>query len=489
MSGKAFTALLAAATLMLALAGSASAVTITTFTLPNGSLGEQARPFYIAANPNGTLWYTDLRADAVGALNTDGAPVATISKYPPTSDLAFAPNGTLFWTTEFEGDGALASRKPNGTLAVEPESDTDETFAVGFNAAGEARFSAYNHDDSTYGICDPKGCYDGLETEATDLSTGPGNVLWAMQPFSDIVRKLQANGEATDVVVNLPAGTRPVRGVLGPDGNLWVAGSGTEATQNRIVRITGSEQQTSFLLPPGRGPQDITLGPDGALWFTEFSSNSIGRMTTAGEYSSCPLPNAAANPHPYGIVTGPDGNIWFTEREAGKVGRLSGGNCAPVLGGGGGTQLPAAQAPPAGGSTESPPVVSDLKISPAVFKPATSGPSVARKKSATAATISFQVSKKSNVTFGVEAKTRGHRVRGKCKVAKRANQGNPGCTLFVLVGNFFSSGQAGANSVAFSGRVGAKALSVGKYRLGASAKVGSGAAGDTAYKNFEVVAR
>lgn len=486
MTGKLLRAFFAGAILALALAGPAGAVTITNFTLPNGSLGEQALPLYIAANPNGTLWYTDLSAKTVGALNTDGAPVATIAKYPPSADLAFAPDGTLFWTTEFEGDGALASRKPSGVLAVEPESDTEEPYAVGFNAAGEARFSAYNNDDDSYGICNPKSCYDGLETEATDLSAGPGNVLWAMQPLSDIVRKLQANGQATDLVVNLPAGTRPARGVLGPDGNLWVTGFGSEGTQNRIVRVTGSGQQMSFLLPPGRGPQDITLGADGALWFTELSSNSIGRMTASGEYSSCPLPNAASDPQPYGIAAGSDGNIWFTERRVGKIGRLSGGNCAPVLGGGG-TQPPAVQAPPAGGSTPKPPVVSDLKISPVAFAPATSGPPVARKKSATAATISFRVSAKSNVTFAVESKTRGRRVGGKCKAPKPSNQGKPGCTLFVPVGDFPSAAKAGANSVAFSGRVGGKALSAGKYRLGASARVGSGAAGSMAYKNFEVV--
>lgn len=486
MIGKLLRAFFAAAMVTLALAGSAGAATITNFSLPNGPLGEQARPFYIAANSNGTLWYTDLSGGAVGALNTDGAPVATITKYRPSFDLAFAPDGTLFWATQYENVGALASRKPNGTLSVEPEGDTGQTYAVGFNTAGEARFSAFNDDDGTYGICDPDGCYDGLETEATDLSTGPGNVLWAMQPLSDTVRKLEANGKATDLVVDLPAGTRPGRGILGPDGNLWVAGSGTEGTQNRIVRVTASGQQTSFLLPPERGPQDITLGADGALWFTEFYSNSIGRLTTAGEYSSCPLPNAAASPHPYGIATGSDGNIWFTEREAGKIGRLS-GNCVPVLSGGG-TQLPAVQAPPAGGSTASPPVVSDLKISPAAFKPATSGPSVARKKSATAATISFQVSKKSDVTFAVDSKTRGRRVGGKCKAPKPSNQGKPGCTLFVPVGNFFAAAQSGASSVAFSGRVGGKALSAGKYRLGVSARGGSGPAGAVAYKSFEVVA-
>ena len=84
--------------------------------------------------------------------------------------------------------------------------------------------------------------------------------------------------------------------------------------------MTPQGATTSFNVPAGRGPNDIVLGPDGALWFTEKTSNSIGRITTAGRYRSFPVPTAASQP--FGIAVGPDRNIWFTEFAGGKIGKI-----------------------------------------------------------------------------------------------------------------------------------------------------------------------
>jgi virginiamycin B lyase len=475
--GRPVTGLLVLCACLLGLAAPAGAATITEFPLPEGPGGGKPRPIYITANPNGTLWYTDLGRGVVGAVNTDGETVETIPNYPPSADLAFDPSGTLYWTTVTGGEGALASRTPKGVLKVDPEGDTEEPYAVGFNSAGEAKFSAFNGEKGTYAICSPNDCNSGLETEVTDLSTGPDGVLWAMQPYSDLVRRLQPNGQVAEFLVNLPEGTRPVRGVLGPDGNLWVAGSGTEQTQNRIFRITSDGQQTSFLIPPGREPQDITVGSDGALWFTEFGTGSIGRMTISGEYSSCPLPSSASNPHPYGIATGADGNIWFTEREGGKLGRLS-GNCVP----------PAPAPGPAAAGSSGKPVLSGLKLTPAAFKAASSGAAVAKRKAGTGTTVSFRLSEAASVTFEVQRKARGRKVGGKCKRQTKANRGKPGCPLLLPVkGSFSWAGKAGANSVGFSGRLGGKALKRGGYRLVAEAKNAGGAKSVAVGKSFTIL--
>jgi virginiamycin B lyase len=488
--GRPVTGLLVLCACLFGLAAPAGAATITEFPLPEGPGGEKPRPIYIAANPNGTLWYTDLGRGVIGAVNTEGATVETIPNYPPSADLAFAPSGTLYWTTEVAGEGALASRTPKGTLKVEPESDTVEPYAVGFNTTGEAKFSALNGEKGTYAICSPSDCNSGLETEITDLSAGPGGVFWAMQPFSDIVRKLQPNGQITDLVVNLPENTRPLRGVLGPDGNLWVAGSGTEQTQNRIFRITSDGQQTSFLIPPGREPQDITVGTDGALWFTEFATNSIGRMTTSGEYSSCPLPSAASKPHPYGIATGSDGDIWFTEREGRKIGRLE-GNCvpppAPPSGGGGSGSSSQPGGGGAGGSGAGvKPVLSQLKITPAVFRVAGAGGKKA--KGATGTTISFNLNEGADVAFAIERKAHGRLVGGKCKRQTRANKAKPGCGLFLPKGLLSMKGSKGQNSFRFGGRVGGKALAPGNYLLVTTAKNDAGASA-AAQAGFKILGR
>ena len=65
----------------------------------------------------------------------------------------------------------------------------------------------------------------------------------------------------------------------------------------------------------------ITAGSDGALWFTEYNSNKIGRITTAGVITEYTVPTS--NSGPYGIAAGADGALWFTEFNCDKIGRIT----------------------------------------------------------------------------------------------------------------------------------------------------------------------
>ena len=73
-------------------------------------------------------------------------------------------------------------------------------------------------------------------------------------------------------------------------------------------------------IPTASSFNGITAGPDGALWFTEYGTNKIGRITTAGAITEFAL---AANSEPYHIVAGPDGALWFTEAGTNKIGRIT----------------------------------------------------------------------------------------------------------------------------------------------------------------------
>ncbi|MEZ5143199.1 MAG: hypothetical protein R2726_11875 [Acidimicrobiales bacterium] len=110
-----------------------------------------------------------------------------------------------------------------------------------------------------------------------------------------------------DVVV--PAGI-----TTGPDGALWF----TNYYSDSIGRITTSGEVTAFHDPRVASPRRITTGPDGALWFTNTSGDgttSIGRITLAGEFSFFP------GNFPGGVTAGPDGAVWFTGFNA--VGRIT----------------------------------------------------------------------------------------------------------------------------------------------------------------------
>jgi streptogramin lyase len=450
------------------LAVGASAATVTTFPVEVGAAPGAHKPMYIARSPLGELWFTDDgKSEAVRAINTAGAPLTAITEFFPAGDLAFAPDGTLFWASGEKGVAGVASRSPGGKIAFTNSGFFIHSYAVGFTKAGAFEFTAEEENAPRgWRTCNSIGCTSVAPTRLTDLTLDSQGALWAMQPEGDTARRLLGGG-FTALAVNLPAGSRPGRAALGPDGNLWIAGFGNslgaDNTTNQIIRLTPSGQQTSFPLPPGRGPNDIALGPDGALWFTEFISNSIGRITTAGEYSSCPLPNAAANPGPYGIVAGPDNALWFTEYAAGAIGRISGPPCVPA------GPLSPPQATPISVNPPAKPKVTALTLAPSAFRAMKAGgPLVAKRAGGAGSQLTFTASAATALSFAIERKLPGRRQGSRCLAATRANRAKPACTRLLPFGQPFPvAATAGTNALVFSGRLGNRAFSAGGYRLNA----------------------
>jgi streptogramin lyase len=73
--------------------------------------------------------------------------------------------------------------------------------------------------------------------------------------------------------------------------------------------------------------RSIVAGPDQALWFTDPGTNSIGRISLAGQITEYPLPNESAVPDQ--IVLGPDHALWYTEVNTTSIGRLD-PNASPL---------------------------------------------------------------------------------------------------------------------------------------------------------------
>ncbi len=465
---------------LLVLAAPAGAATITEYPVqPTGAPSGSHLPTYITASPLGTLWFTDMGTEtAVRAIDVNGLPVATITdpdaEFNFGPDLGFAPDGTLFWVINEPFVTGLGSRSPSGVVTIDDNNDVKDGYALGFDSLGVAHYTAKFKSPVVSALCTAKGCNGtGTEGELTDLTLGPEGAFWGPASEDQFV---QLDG----LTVDLPEGTNPSGSVLGPDGNFWIAAIGTLATQNRIVRVTPSGQQTSFVLPPERGPNDITVGPDGALWFTELLSNSIGRLTTGGEYSSCQLPNAGANPRPYGITAGPDGAIWFTERQAAAIGRLS-GNCAPQ-------PLAAVTA----GTDTVGPRLGGLTLTPRSFHAASSGASTSARggkaNAPTGAKVSFTLSERSSVIFTVENRSKGRKVGKRCAKPGPSNAGKKSCVRWTTVkGSFTIAGESGANSSIFRGRLAGKALRPGGYRLDGLAKDAANNASATQSTSFTIL--
>jgi hypothetical protein len=123
---------------------------------------------------------------------------------------------------------------------------------------------------------------------------------------------------------------------------------------------------------------------------------------------------------------------------------------------------------PNGGAAcdNTPAIFSRLKLNPSSFRALGSGPSLVGRTSGT--TLSYRLSETATTTFTVQRVRKGRRIRGRCRRATRRNKllSRRKCKLYKGVrGSFTHTGNAGANSIRFTGRVGGKRLKVGSYRL------------------------
>lgn len=122
---------------------------------------------------------------------------------------------------------------------------------------------------------------------------------------------------------------------------------------------------------------------------------------------------------------------------------------------------PPPPSPPPPPPPNEPPVIRDLKLSPRSFLAAARG----------ASRVRYRLSEAATVTFTVERGTRGRRVGGRCVKPTRRNRGRRRCVRYVRVrGSFGDRGEAGRNSLRFSGRLRGRKLRPGRYRLVARAR-------------------
>jgi hypothetical protein len=80
-------------------------------------------------------------------------------------------------------------------------------------------------------------------------------------------------------------------------------------------------------------------------------------------------------------------------------------------------------------------------------------------------TIRYAVSEASVATFSIDRAVAGRRVGRACRKPTRANRHRRSCTRYVHAGTLIRHVRAGASTLAFSGRIGRKALAPGRYRL------------------------
>jgi hypothetical protein len=128
-----------------------------------------------------------------------------------------------------------------------------------------------------------------------------------------------------------------------------------------------------------------------------------------------------------------------------------------------------APGPPGGLGTPAAPVLSRLSLSARTFRVGAKSTAISakarKKKVPTGTKIRFQLDQAATVAIKIEralpGRKRGKRCVAPTKKLKRAKR----CTRYVKAGTLTRRAAAGADKVAFSGRIGKKALKPGRYRM------------------------
>jgi hypothetical protein len=100
------------------------------------------------------------------------------------------------------------------------------------------------------------------------------------------------------------------------------------------------------------------------------------------------------------------------------------------------------------------------------FSAARGGPSISSSTRPPGGILRFTLSRDATITFTIEQPLGGRRVRGRCVTPHRSNRGAKHCTRFItLMPRIALSGRAGHTRARFTGRLGGKALTPGRYLL------------------------
>ena len=152
-----------------------------------------------------------------------------------------------------------------------------------------------------------------------------------------------------------------------------------------------------------------------------------------------------------------------------------------------GAGCPDPVAVPGPGADTTKPVLSAVKLSRKRFRVGKRATPKAAAKRGT--TIRFTVSEAATLRITIGRKAAGRKVKGRCKPASRKLRKKPRCVRWVSRGTLVRAVPAGAGRVAFTGRVGRKALERGKHRFAVVAVDAAGNRSAATKLKFKIVKR
>jgi uncharacterized delta-60 repeat protein len=428
-------------------------------------------------NPNGSF-------DA--SFGKDGARQIVSATGEGARALALQPDGKIIVAGD-GGDDAVVYR-------LNPDGSNDQTFN------GNGRLAIAGSDFANAVALQPDGRIV-LAGRMPDAAGKSDAAIYRLNPDGSFDPTFNGNGK-----LGIDAGgfDEADAVALQPDGRLVAAGSTSVNAAAAVWRIApNGSLDTSFdgdgTLRLDEGADAFVLGlalqPDGKIVLTGSTTvndngdavvhrvNPDGSVDAAFGRAGKVGIDEGANEYAYAMALQGDGKII-------AAGETSRGNDAVVyrLQGRGDRGDPGAapKAPTAATLRARAPVLAGLRITPRAFRAARSGPAVAPAGRRGGALVSFTLDRAATVRLGIERAIRGRVVGGRCVGPTRSNRGKRACTRYASVaGGFTHRGVAGTNRFRLTGRLSARRLRPGRYRLVATPRA-DGLRGDAARASFRV---
>ena len=282
------------ATLAVAVAAVAALLPAAASAAPavNGVFDLSGTPGHLAEGPDGNIWIT-LSGSSLGNDLAKVTPQGVVTEYDP-ADVA-APVGIA------AGDDGNLWVTQSGGVAKVPPADPDS--AAKFAIAA---------------IADPRG-----------ITSGPDGNVWTAS--ADKVLKIPPASPATPDEFTIAG--MSARGISAGPSLIWVVDFGG----GRIISLnTGGADVTPYDV--GGGPQEVAASDGAQVAYGNPGSDpqTVGRITPGGTPLTTPTPLV----DPFGVAFGADGAYWFAQFAAGSLGRLTTAGSYTTLGG-----LPAGSGP------------------------------------------------------------------------------------------------------------------------------------------------
>jgi streptogramin lyase len=263
--------------------------TITEFAISAHGGNAESQPTAIALGPDGNIWFVDKGAtQAIGEIEpgkitaTTGIKEFSNGLVGTPFAIAAGPDGNM-WFTDIGATHQIGEVTPSGTINEFPAPAGSKPFYIALGADGNMWF--------------------------TDTGTTP-----AIGQFNPTTHAFQK----PPFTAGLLAGSKPKTIAAGADGNMWFTDTGTTPAIGKINPLTDAIEEFTKGLSSGASLNQMARGPDGNVWFAEnpfggATPKALGRVAPNGAITelSWDLPFES---FPEGITAGPDGNIWFTDK-------------------------------------------------------------------------------------------------------------------------------------------------------------------------------